>query len=61
MLLHHATRQRAAFGTRDSAMARALISTSTIPPTLDGLGFPRLGIVLKGVGLTRRRSGAPEA
>jgi hypothetical protein len=61
MPLHNITRPRAAFGTRDSALAQALISASTIPPTLDGLGFPRLGIVLTGVGLSRQRSGALEA
>lgn len=60
-MLHSATRLRAAFGTPDMAIVVTLTSTSTMPPTLDGLGFPRLGIVLMGVGLTRRRSGASEA
>ena len=61
-MLYSAAQARAAFGTPEgSAIARALTSTSTMPPTLAGLGFPRLGIVLMGVGLTRRRSGAPEA
>jgi hypothetical protein len=39
----------------------AFTGTSTLPPTLAGLGFLQLGLVLVGVGIVRRRSGAREA
>jgi uncharacterized membrane protein len=39
----------------------AFTGTSTMAPTIAGIGFLQLGLVLVGVGLLRRRSGASQA